>query len=226
MVTLKEVSKAYSENGAGAWVLDHVNLSLKKGDFLYVVGGSGAGKTTLLRLIALEEAPSRGMLSLFGYELGRISPNTVRAVRRAVGYVPQRADLLPDLSVQENILLPFLGQSVSAETRIRLDELLGAFGLISKRARACAELSGGEAQRVAVARALIGTPELIIADEPTGAQDREYTWALMEQLALANARGATVIVATHDQEIVRRVRKPCAILKDGRVRLEETVCYF
>jgi cell division transport system ATP-binding protein len=228
MVTLTRVSKSYVGQ---ARVLDQVSLELKKGDFLYVVGGSGAGKSSLLRLIATEEPPTEGAVSLFGYNLASVSPSTLRAIRQSIGYVPQDLRLIPDLSVHENVALSLTlagSRSLSAEARGRVSELLERMGLADRRDKPVSCLSGGEAQRLAVARALVRKPELVIADEPTGAQDQDFTWSLMDLFLKANLGGATLIVATHDREIVRRVRKRCAVLKDGRITLprEEAVACF
>lgn len=226
MVTLTEVSKSYLNQDR---ILDHVSLELKKGDFLYVVGGSGAGKSTLLRILATEELPSMGTISLFGYSLDSASSTTLRAIRRCLGYVPQDVKLIPDLSVYDNVALSLSlsGRRVlSTSSKAKISELLNRLGLEAKRDKLASALSGGEAQRVAVARALVRSPELIIADEPTGAQDRDFTWSMMDLFLKANAKGATVVIATHDREIVRRVRKRCAVLQGGNVSLEENLCIY
>lgn len=226
MITLNSVSKSYFGD---ARVLDEIHLELKKGEFLYVVGGSGAGKSSLLRLLATEEAPSCGSLFIFGYNIQQVSPSTLRAIRQVVGYVPQDVRLIPDLSVADNVALSIsmAGRRVlSGEFRGKINELLEKLGLIDKRNKAAMTLSGGEAQRVALARALVRSPEIIIADEPTGAQDRDFTYSMMELIMRANLTGSTVVVATHDRELVRRVRKRCAILKGGRLGFEEAACFY
>lgn len=226
MVHLTGVSKSYFGQ---ARVLESVNLELKKGEFLYVLGGSGAGKSTLLRILATEEMPTLGAVELFTYNLSSCSPSTLRAIRQSIGYVPQNIRLIPDLTVFDNVALSIslAGRPVlNAEWRIKINELLDRLGLIGKRDFLAAHLSGGEAQRVAVARALIRNPELIVADEPTGAQDREFTWSMMDLFLKANLNGATAVIATHDREIVRRVRKRVAHLKAGRLALEENLCFY
>lgn len=225
MVHLQGVSKTYE---GGQRVLDQIDLQLKRGDFLYVVGGSGAGKSTLLRILATEEEAAYGSVSLFGYPLSRVSPSALKAIRRSIGYIPQNIRLIPDLTVYDNIALSvsLARKSIAAEARTRIDTLLERLGLIGKRQALASTLSGGEAQRVAVARALVRSPELIIADEPTGAQDKEYIWNLMDLFLKANLNGAAVVVATHDREIVRRVRKRCATLRGGRMSMEEALCTY
>lgn len=226
MVHLTRVSKEYF---GGERVLGDVTLELKKGEFLYVVGGSGAGKSSFLRLIATEEVPTTGSVSLFGFDLAKISSASLRSIRQSLGYIPQSIHLIPDMSVMDNIALSTsFGKSRVSFSRVKgqIEELLDKLGLIEKRFKPASSLSGGEAQRVAVARALIRNPELIIADEPTGAQDRNYTWAMMDMFLKANLNGATVIIATHDREMVRRVRKKCAVFKEGRLLFEEALCFY
>lgn len=226
LIALNHVSKAYH---GGERVLDQVQLELKKGDFLYVVGGSGAGKSSLLRILATEERPTAGAVSLFGYDLSRVSSRVLRSIRQSLGYVPQDVRLIPDLSVYDNVALSVSlsgGSARDASSRARILDLLLRLGLDDKRDKPAGALSGGEAQRVAVARALVREPELLIADEPTGSQDRDFTWSLMDLFLKANLNGATVVVATHDREIVRRVRKRCAVLKEGQVRLEDGLCIY
>lgn len=227
MVSLTQLSKSYFGQ---ARVLDQVHLEMKRGDFLYLVGGSGAGKSSLLRILATEEAPTEGQISLFGYSLATASPATLRAIRQAIGYIPQDVRLIPDLSVMDNVALSLSlagRRGMSREARTRIGECLDRLGLIAKRDKLAGTLSGGEAQRVALARALVRGPELILADEPTGAQDRDHTWVMMDLILRANLGGATAIVATHDREIVRRVRKRCGTLRAGRIDFEEaTLCTF
>jgi cell division transport system ATP-binding protein len=227
MVSLTRLSKSYFGQTR---VLDQISLELKKGDFLYLIGGSGAGKSSLLRILATEEAPSEGKISLFGYNLATASQSTLRAIRQAIGYVPQDVRLIPDLTVLDNVAisLSLAGtRGMSREARARIGDALDRLGLAAKRDKLAGTLSGGEAQRVAFARALVRAPELIVADEPTGAQDRDHTWTMMDLVLRANMSGATVIVATHDREIVRRVRKRCGMLRGGRIEFEEAaLCTF
>jgi cell division transport system ATP-binding protein len=229
MISLQGVSKYYAGQNR---VLDQIHLDMKKGDFLYVIGGSGAGKSSLLRLIATEEAPSAGAVSLFGYDLATVSPTTLRAIRQSIGYLPQDVRLIPDLTVFDNVALSLSlagRRALSGQPKAMIAEVLEKLGLGPKQDKLASALSGGEAQRVALARALVRSPELIVADEPTGAQDRDFTYGMMDLILRANLGGATVLVATHDREIVRRVRKRCAILRDGRIELEEggaSVCTY
>lgn len=226
MVVLSGISKSYLGQ---IRVLDRIDLQLQKGEFLYVVGGSGAGKSSLLRLVATEEPPSSGSVSLFGYNVATASQTTVQAIRRSLGYIPQNIRLIPDLTVFDNVAmsLSLAGRRIlSTQTKSKISELLHQLGLDSKREKLAYTLSGGEAQRVAVARALVRSPELIVADEPTGAQDRDFKWILMDLFLKANMTGTTVVLATHDREIVRRVRKRCATLRGGKIAFEEALCIY
>jgi cell division transport system ATP-binding protein len=224
MVNLVSVCKNWHGQ---ARVLDHINLELKRGEFVYLLGGTGTGKSSLLRLLATEDLPSQGSVSLFGYDLSRVAPATLRAIRRLVGYVPQNVQLISDLSVFDNVALSLSlanprSHFLSADARKKIHDSLERLGIAAKKDRLARTLSGGEAQRVAVARAIVRSPELILADEPTGAQDHDHTWSMMDLFVRANMSGATVLLATHDREIVRRIRKKCAVLKQGRLTIEES----
>jgi len=230
VISLKGVSKWYSgQNQSQARVLDQISFDMKKGEFLYLIGGTGTGKSTLLRLLATEEDPSAGQVSLFGYAVHSASESTLRAIRQSIGYIPQDVRLISDLTIYDNVALSIsLGgrRALSVQSKTRIHELLERVGLIEKRNQMACTLSGGEAQRVAVARALARSPALLLADEPTGSQDRESAWGLMDLVLRANLTGTSVILATHDREIVRRVRKRCAALKGGRLIFEETLCTY
>lgn len=224
MIQLRSLSKGYLEKHL---VLNQIQLEMKKGEFLYVLGGTGAGKSTLLRMIASEETPSNGEIHLFGYNLATVNASTLRAIRQSIGYVPQNIRLISDFSVFENVALGVSyggARVVRAEVRNRIYELLERLQLTHLRDVAASRLSGGEAQRVAVARALARKPELLIADEPTGAQDHTNTWSVMDLMQRTNLQGTTVVLATHDREIVRRVRKRCAVLTAGKISVEEALC--
>ena len=223
MIRLQALSKIYPEK---VKVLDTVQFELKQGEFFYVLGGTGAGKSTLLRLLATEELPTSGTLSVFDYDVSRATPSVMQSIRQNVGYIPQSAKLIGDLTVFENILLSaeLSGKKFQkAELRNKIYELLDRLNLIALRDVEACKLSGGESQRVAVARALIRDPKILIADEPTGAQDLQNAWAVMDVIHRVHTRGATVLVATHDRDIVRKLRKPCATLGNGKIRIENFV---
>lgn len=228
VIRLTGVTKTYT---TGNRVLEQVNLDIKKGDFVYVVGGSGAGKTTLLKLLSTEEAPTTGSITLFGYSLfaqGKSSArrDQIQMIRRAIGYIPQQPKLIGDLSVYDNLSISVdLAGRASAQNapKSKIHEILEKLGLTHRLKTRADRLSGGEAQRVAVARALVRQPDLLIADEPTGSQDNDHTWAMMELFSNLNQAGATLLVATHDREIIRRVRKRCVWLQSGQLVVESGV---
>lgn len=232
MLALQGISKWYGFQNPHrpqdvARVLDQVHLTLKSGDFLYIVGGTGAGKSTLLRLMATFERPSEGSVSLFGYDLSRVSASTLQQIRRGLGYIPQDLQLLEDFDVMENIFvgLRWAGHRVrTAEHRKQMEPWLERLQLEKVRHKRPRELSGGEQQRVAIARALIRQPQLIVADEPTGAQDKESIWKVMD--GFVKSTSASVVIATHDREIVRRLRKRCAVLEQGKLRVEDSTCIY
>jgi len=227
LITLTNVTKKYTGNHL---ILDRINLRVKKGEFVYVVGDSGAGKSSLLRMIATEEGPTHGSVSLYGYNLSKIAKSTLQSIRRRIGYIPQDLRLIPELSVFDNIAVSVATAgkvSLKSSLKERIHLILNKFGLEKKSGEKCANLSGGEAQRVAVARALVRDPEIIIADEPTGAQDGNYTWNMMDLFVRANeTRNTTVILATHDREIVTRIRRRCVMLQSGGVATGDRQCIY
>jgi len=221
MIRLTRIRKVHAPKKV---VLDQVSLTMNKGEFLYVLGGTGAGKTSLLKLLALEDSPTSGELELFGYDLSKASEPTKSAIRGVIGYVPQQPLFMLNESVFDNVLISLTyGSKVrpSAESRQWIYDLLERFSLIHLRDTPLAKLSGGESQRVALVRALAKKPELLIADEPTGAQDIQNTWSVMEAINKLNLSNLTVVIATHDREIVRRLRKRCALLNQGKIQIEE-----
>ncbi len=235
MVSLKQVFKAYNTNSL---VLKNVNLELPRGEFLFLVGDSGAGKTTLLKLITGEEYASQGVVICGGF---RSIPGNrdLLKYRRRVGIVHQDYRLLKDRTVFENVAIPlYFGRAGTGVSPVSLfgqgamklvEDAIHAVGLSPKIIDATVnELSGGEQQRVAIARAIINSPDLLIADEPTGSLDFDHTWKIMDLFQKLNRKGMTMIVATHDREIIRRVRKRTLHLSQGTVRMDnrEGACIF
>lgn len=221
MIRLTRVRKVHPPKKV---VLDQISFSLEKGEFLYVLGGTGAGKTSLLKLLSLEDTPTSGDLEMFGYNVSKANEATKAAIRGVIGYVPQQPLFMANETVFDNVLIALTyGSKIrpSAESRQWIYDLLERFSLIHLRDAPLSKLSGGEAQRVAVVRALAKKPELLIADEPTGAQDIQNTWSVMEAIHKLNLSNLTVVIATHDREIVRRLRKRCALLNQGKIQIEE-----
>lgn len=235
MVSLRQVSKSYHPNSL---VLRNVNLELKKGEFLFVVGDSGAGKTSLLKLIMGEEFATSGTVSCDGVKFEAGSGKMLR-LRRRIGVVHQDYRLLKDRTVYENVGIPlFFGRAGTGSSAVNflgkgaekmVEDAVQAMGLSPKILDAkISELSGGEQQRVAIARAIINSPDLLIADEPTGSLDHDHTWTVMDLFQKLNIKGMSMIVATHDREIIRKVRKRTLHLSSGLVRVDdrEGACIF
>ena len=215
MIEAHDVSKMYTR---GVYALRELTLSIGKGEFVFLTGPSGAGKTTLLRLLLRQEVPSSGHLAVGGRSLSKMSASQVQTYRRTVGFVFQDFKLIPTKTVFENItFVPrVLGQDIAAQRR-RGFQVLKWVGLQHRQNAFPEELSGGEQQRVAVARALINDPALVIADEPTGNLDPDLALEIMNLFRDINARGTTVLVATHDRELIRRVGKRTVTLEQGRL---------
>jgi len=215
MIQLFHVTKEYPGEPPA---LSDVTLQVDKGEFVFLTGPSGAGKSTLLRLIFCAEAPSSGQLLLFGRNVARISPGEVPWVRRHIGVVFQDFKLLAERTIAENVALPLEVRSLPRrEIRRKVQGLLRSVGLEHRAEKFPPSLSGGEQQRVAVARALAADPALLLADEPTGNLDADRTLEVMELLAAANARGTTVVIATHDRSLLQRYTRRVVALERGRL---------
>jgi cell division transport system ATP-binding protein len=209
------VSKMY---GRGVYALRDLNLRVDKGDFVFLTGPSGAGKSTLLRLLLRQDVPSQGQLIVGGRNLATLSPTQVQSYRRSLGFVFQDFKLLPNKTVLENVaFVPrALGMPITQQQR-RTFQVLKWVGLQHRMSALPLELSGGEQQRIAIARSLVNDPIVILADEPTGNLDPDLSLEIMNLLREINARGTTVIVATHDRELIRRVGRRALTLDHGRI---------
>ena len=220
MIRFDHVSKTYA--GQKRPALDGLHLEIAKGEFVFLVGASGSGKSTFLRLILREERPSAGRVYVAGKEINKLSSWKVPKLRRQVGTVFQDFRLLPNRTVNENVAfaLQVIGKS-REEIDAVLPETLELVGLEGKGHRFPGELSGGEQQRVAVARAFVNRPKILIADEPTGNLDPATSVGLMKLLDRINRTDTTVVMATHDSSIVDQMRKRVIELDDGRVVRDE-----
>jgi cell division transport system ATP-binding protein len=215
VIQLLHVSRRYERGGVA---LQDVTLTFEPGEWVFLTGASGAGKSTLLRLVLREEPPTEGRVLAWGRNLAEMSEAEVMRYRRDVGFVFQDFKLLPDKSVLENLTFVLRALGVRGdERRDRAFEALKRMGLQHRMHAFPRELSGGEQQRIAIARALIDEPRLLLADEPTGSLDPELAASIMELFRDINARGATVLVASHDRELVRSLRKRTIALEKGRV---------
>ena len=213
MIKLEHVSKAYS---AGIPALNDVNLEIREGEFVFVVGDSGSGKSTLIKLLLKELEPTEGSISINGRKLHTIPHRQVPRFRRNLGVVFQDFRLLKDRNVYDNVAFAqrVIGASVR-DTRKKVPQMLSMVGLAPKYKSFPRELSGGEQQRVAIARALVNRPKILLADEPTGNLDANNAWEIMKLLEEINERGTTVIVVTHNMEIVKVMGKRVITIKKG-----------
>ncbi len=219
MIVLEHVSKTYPGN---VQALKDINLNIKKGEFVFVVGPSGSGKTTLFKLLFKELDPTSGSIYINKKNLKKLRHKNVPKFRRGIGVVFQDFRLLKDRNVYENIA--FAQQVVGVPNRkIRKNvmTMLELVGLSDKVKSNPSELSGGEQQRVALARALINNPPLLLADEPTGNLDPVNSWEIMKLLDAINKRGTTVVVVTHNKEIVERMQKRVVTLHEGSIVSDE-----
>ena len=221
MIRFTDVTKHYPTQTRPA--LDEVNLEITKGEFAFLVGASGSGKSTFLRLVLREDRPTSGSVHVAGKDLGRMPNWKVPHLRRQIGAVFQDFRLLPNKTVYENVAfaLQVIGRP-SAHIRKVVPEVLDLVGLAGKEGRFPDELSGGEQQRVAVARAFVNRPMILIADEPTGNLDPSTSVGIMRLLDRINRTGTTVVMATHDAAVVDQMRKRVIELENGQVVRDQT----
>ena len=216
MIDLEHVSKEYKRGGPLA--LDDINLHVDDGEFVFLLGHSGAGKSTLLKLLLREELPSEGKVTVLGKDVASLHRHQVPYLRRQMGIIFQDFRLISDKSVYENVA--FAMRVIGApekEIQKRVPYVLELVGLETKGRRLPNELSGGEQQRVAIARALVNNPSVIIADEPTGNLDPARSLEIMMLLEQINALGTTVLVVTHERELVNRFTKRVVAINEGRI---------
>ena len=215
MIEAAHLSKLYNR---GVYALRDLTLTIDKGEFLFLTGPSGAGKSTFLRLLLRAELPSEGDLKVAGRSLEDLTPSQVQAYRRTVGFVFQDFRLIPRFTVFQNVafVMNVLGVAPAVQQR-RTFQVLKWVGLQHRMNTHPPELSGGEQQRVAIARALVNEPQIVLADEPTGNLDPDLSLEVMNLLREINARGTTVVVATHDRELIRRVGRKSITLDHGRL---------
>ncbi|MEJ2201496.1 MAG: cell division ATP-binding protein FtsE [Desulfuromonadaceae bacterium] len=220
MIQIYNVSKNYSRDTAA---LAELNLKIPKGEFVYITGPSGAGKSTLLKLLYAAERPTRGQILVNGQNITRMGSRRIPRLRRHMGIVFQDFKLLNSRTIFENVAFPLEVQGKRRfDVSKKVFQALKMVGLEHKLQRLPLELSGGEQQRVAVARALVVDPQVLIADEPTGNLDPEVALDIMELFKGANARGSTVLLATHDRELIRRFPRRVVTLEQGRVTDDRT----
>ena len=215
MIEMKEVTKKYSN---GTTAVRNLSVNIDQGEFVYVVGPSGAGKSTFIKLMYREEKATKGQLNVVGHDLMKIKNRQVPLLRREIGIVFQDYKLLHQKTVYENVAyaMQVIGKK-PREIKRRVMEVLDLVGLRHKVRVFPTELSGGEQQRVAIARAIVNTPKLLIADEPTGNLDPDNSWEIMDLLEKINIQGTTVVMATHNSNIVNTIKHRVIAIENGRI---------
>ncbi|MBQ2745736.1 MAG: cell division ATP-binding protein FtsE [Lachnospiraceae bacterium] len=219
MIDLQDVSKSYA---AGIPAVNNINLHIDKGEFVFIVGDSGAGKSTIIKMMLKELEPTSGKIVINGKNLARLKRRKVPMLRRDIGVVFQDFRLLKDRNVYENVA--FAQRVVETPVKIirrRVPAMLSMVGLAEKYRSYPKELSGGEQQRVALARALVNNPPILLADEPTGNLDPKNSWEIMKLLEEINNRGTTVIVVTHNREVVDAMQKRVVTIRKGVIVSDE-----
>ena len=219
MLIMSDVSKVYP---GGSTALQNVNVHIEPGEFVFVVGPSGAGKSTFIKMLFREVLPTTGSIFVNGMDILSLSPKEIPFIRRQLGIIFQDYRLLPDRTVYENVA--FAMQVIEAPHRKIKRQVMNMLDLVGLRHRANAypnELSGGEQQRIAIARAIVNDPVFVIADEPTGNLDPETSWDIMEIFKEINDTGTTIVMATHDKEVVDAMGKRVIAIEHGRIVRDE-----
>lgn len=219
MLKMTDVSKVYP---GGSVALQNVDIHIEPGEFVFVVGPSGAGKSTFIKMLFREVLPTTGSIFVNGVDILSLTPNEIPYMRRQLGIIFQDYRLLPDRTVYENVA--FAMEVIETPRRKIKRRVLNVLDLVGLRHRADAypnELSGGEQQRIAIARAIVNDPIMVIADEPTGNLDPETSWDIMEIFKEINAEGTTIVMATHDKEIVDAMGKRVIAIEDGYIVRDE-----
>ncbi|MBQ6282919.1 MAG: cell division ATP-binding protein FtsE [Bacilli bacterium] len=216
MIRIKDLEKKYK---TGVTAIYDFDLKVKKGDFIFVIGASGSGKSTLIRMLYREEKPTKGSIIIGGVDVAKLRNRKVYKLRRKLGIVFQDFKLLPKLTVYENVAfaLEILGLPRD-EIRKKTMKALELVGLKNKAKNYPDQLSGGEQQRVAIARAIVNEPKILLCDEPTGNLDPDTSWEIMQVLEDINKLGTTIIMATHDKEMVNRMKKRVILIDAGRLK--------
>ncbi|MDI2589702.1 MULTISPECIES: cell division ATP-binding protein FtsE [unclassified Psychrobacillus] len=219
MIEMKNVYKKYPN---GIVAANGIDIEIKQGEFVYVVGPSGAGKSTFIKMMYREERPTSGDIFINGTNLSSLKNNKVPYLRRQIGVVFQDFKLLPRLNVYENVAFALeVIEETPTVIRKKVMEVLELVGLKHKARMFPTELSGGEQQRVSIARSIVNTPKLVIADEPTGNLDPDTSWEIMNIFEEINARGTTIIMATHNREIVNTIRHRVIAVEGGLITRDE-----
>lgn len=216
------MNNVYKKYTNGVVASNGISVTIKSGEFVYVVGPSGAGKSTFIKMMYRETVPSSGEVVFDGIDIAKLKQKEVPKLRRRIGVVFQDFKLLPNLTVYENIAFALeVIEEKPEDIRRKVTEVLNLVGLKQKARMFPNELSGGEQQRVSIARSIVNQPEIVIADEPTGNLDPDTSWDIMEVFEKINARGTTIIMATHNKEVVNTIRHRVIAIEGGIITRDE-----
>ncbi|MGI8420447.1 MAG: cell division ATP-binding protein FtsE [Candidatus Levyibacteriota bacterium] len=219
MIKLENITKHYP---TGNTALDDVSFTIDQGEFVFLVGPSGSGKTTLFRMLIRDTIPTSGSIHIGDWDLVTLPKDKIHLLRKNIGMVFQDLKLLRDRTIYENIMFPLeVGNIDSKEARDRVDAIIERVGIAEHREKFPVQLSGGELQRAAIARALAFSPEILLADEPTGNLDNTTSWEIIKLLQDINASGTTILMATHNADIVNSLRKRTLILEKGKLTKDQ-----
>jgi cell division transport system ATP-binding protein len=215
MISLSEVTKVY---GTGTAALSDINLHIEKGEFVFLVGPSGSGKSTLLRMLIRDMVPTKGTIIVNEWDIVKLPNKKIPDLRKRIGVVFQDLKLLTDRTIFENIILPLEMANVARhEAEQRVHEIMGQVGIAEHKDKFPVQLSGGELQRAAIARALVFSPDILLADEPTGNLDVATSWEIIKLLQDINKNGTTILMATHNTDIVNSLLKRVVALEKGKL---------
>ncbi|MCC3356987.1 cell division ATP-binding protein FtsE [Bacillus sp. REN16] len=219
MIEMKDVYKKYPN---GVMAVNGINVKIEQGEFVYVVGPSGAGKSTFIKMMYREEKPTKGSIVINGIDLGKLKEKKVPMLRRNIGVVFQDFKLLPRLTVYENVAFALeVIEENPKNIKKRVMDVLDLVRLKHKARHLPDELSGGEQQRVSIARSIVNSPGALIADEPTGNLDPETSWEIMNIFEEINFRGTTIVMATHNREIVNTIKRRVIAVESGKIARDE-----
>ncbi|MBD7985135.1 cell division ATP-binding protein FtsE [Sporosarcina sp. Sa2YVA2] len=219
MIVMKDVYKKYPN---GVVAANGINVKIARGEFVYVVGPSGAGKSTFIKMMYREETPTSGSIMINSINLATLRSKRVPYLRRQIGVVFQDFKLLPKLNVYENVAFALeVIEETPKQIRKKVNDVLALVGLTQKARMFPNELSGGEQQRVSIARSIVNSPKVVIADEPTGNLDPDTSWDIMKIFEQINSRGTTIVMATHNKEIVNTIRHRVIVVEGGMITRDE-----
>ena len=219
MIKLDNVTKKF---GATTFVLSDISFSIEKGEFVFLVGSTGSGKTTILRLLIRDLLPTEGNIIVNDWDIIKLPKDKLSKLRKNIGVVFQDLKLFMDRTVLENVTLPLEVSGLKQEESLKIvDAILDQVGLKNHKEKFPAQLSGGELQRVAIARSLVLSPEILLADEPTGNLDQATSWEIVKILLDINKKGTTVIMATHNMDIIKSLKKRVLHIEKGKILKDE-----